>query len=143
MCGGICTALSEMCLEVVAKLSKHAKIQIGPRGLSSQFGLSVSKAHNDLGECLHFSMDGACSCDLLKKRQSQEGAWWVLEDEVAKNLAAAIKKVGEETKGFLFRAYWLGENVPKPERIKLAELVKLIAENRVPRSVAYVVGNYG
>jgi hypothetical protein len=132
-----------MCLEVVTKLSKHAKVQIGPRGLSSQFGLSITKAHNDLGECLHFSLDGACSCDLLKKGRSDEDSHWVLEDAAAQKLSAAVKRIGEDTKGFLFRAYWLGEDVPQPIRIKLAELVELIARNRVPRNVAYVVGNYG
>lgn len=132
-----------MCLEVVAKLSKHAKVQIGPRGLSSQFGLNVSKVHNDLGECLHFSLDGACSCDLLKKGRSEDDHHWVLEDAVAQKLAATVKKIGEDTKGFLLRACWLGEDVPEPKRVKLAELVELIAGNQVPRNVAYVVGDYG
>lgn len=132
-----------MCFEVVAKLSKHAKVQIGPRGLSSKFGLSVHKIHNDLGECLHFSGNGACSCDLLKNGQHEEGAHWILDEIVARKLSAAIRKIGEDTKGFLFRAYWLGEDVPEPKRIKLAELVKSIAENRVPRNAAYVVGKYG
>ena len=132
-----------MCLEVVAKLSKHAKVQMGPRGLSSQFGLSISKAHNDLGECLHFSIDGACSCDLLKKGRSDDDSRWVLEDAAAQRLSAAVKKIGDETKGFLFRAYWLGDAVSEPKRIKLSELVELIAGNQIPRNVAYVVGNYG
>jgi hypothetical protein len=132
-----------MCLEITVKLSKYAKSQVAPRGLSSEFGLAVRKEHNDIGECLHFSLDGACSCDLMKKGVSQEDACFVLTQDAAGRLSRAVRKIGVETKGFMFRAYWLGEDVPLPRRIKLTDLVKLIAENHIPRSSAYVVGNYG
>ncbi len=131
-----------MCLELIIKQSSQTKNKIGPERLSQASGLHIRKISNDLGNCLHFSLSGACSCDLLSKGKAQEKETWDLDPSSLKPLFAAVDLLGKEKIGFLFRALWLNETSAPPQKIKLAELKKMIESNKIKRNAPFIVGSY-
>ena len=131
-----------MCLELIIKPTNQSKSKIGPDRLSQVTGLRVRKVRNDLESCLHFSSSGACSCDLLLKGKAQEEDTFTLDPLHLKPLVTAVDLIGKEKIGFMFRALWLNETPAPPQRIKLAELKKMIEANQIKRNVPFIVGNY-
>lgn len=130
-----------MCLDVSLVLSPLAKAGVGAERLASTSGLYVAKRKNNLGNCLQFSRDGSCSCDLLSENADFEGPSWLLKEDAAQQLAQAIQLVGKEAKSFTFQSRWLGDKIEPPQRIKLSELLAAIRSNTVPKNTPLVVGN--
>jgi hypothetical protein len=130
-----------MCLEVTLTPSALAKASVGAARLASASGLVVESGQNNLGKCLHFSATGGCGCDLLA-RKAKDVTSWELSSESAEKLAVAVALYGKEAKSFTFQSRWLGEEVAEPKRIKLAELLEEIRENRVPKNTPLLVGSH-
>lgn len=131
-----------MCLEVSVSLSKLARSGISPERLAEASGLYIARGVNNLGRCFHLSRSGACSCDLLARGTGQQGITWILDDDMASRVAAAVAFVGKEAGSFTFQATWLGEALHEPQRIKLATLLSAIRENNVPKNTPLFVGSH-
>jgi hypothetical protein len=130
-----------MCLEVTLTPSTLTKARVSASRLALTSGLIVEGGKNNLGNCLHFSATGGCGCDLLAKK-AQHVASWELSAELAEKLAIAVALYGKEAKSFTFQSRWLREEVNEPKRIKLAQLLQEIRENRVPKNTPLLVGNH-
>jgi hypothetical protein len=131
-----------MCLEVTIRKSPSAKAGVGAEQLSQISGLQIQKARNEFGACLHVSASGGqCSCDLLARKADLGLDTWMLDPARLDGLAKALALLGAQKTGFEFRARWLGEVPGEPLRIKLAALLEMVRNNKVPRNAAYVVGN--
>ena len=131
-----------MCLEVIIKLSQHAKTGVGAERLAAASGLTVVKCQSNLGTGLHLSVGGPCSCDLLAKGQAQDQDHWVLSAAAAESLSRAVRFVSNEAKSFTFQARWLGEEVHEARRIKVAALVEVVVSNRIPKNLPLLIGTH-
>jgi len=127
-----------MCLEIIATIAPNAKARISAKRLSELSGLHVASFKNDGLSSLHFSVTGGCSCEFLSDNAEFESETWALASDHLPALALAISVLAKETGRFSFLARWLtGERARRTEKIRSAQLVKLVAENRLGNNVLY------
>jgi hypothetical protein len=127
-----------MCLEIIATISPDAKSRISAKRLSDLSGLRVASFKLDGLPALHFSVTGGCSCEFLSDDAEFEAETWALDSAHLPALALAVSILAKETRRFSFCARWLtGERPRQTEKIRSAQLVKLVAENRVGNNVLY------
>ena len=127
-----------MCLDITATIAPDAKARISAKRLSELSGLHVASFKIDGLPTLHFSVNGGCSCEFLSDNAEFESETWALDPNHLPALAQALSILAKETGRFSFVARWLnGERSRRTERIRGAQLVKLVTENRVGNNVLY------
>lgn len=127
-----------MCLDITATIAPDAKARISAKRLSGLSGLHVASCKIDGLPALHFSVTGGCSCEFLSDNAEFESETWTLDPDHLPALAQALSILAKETRRFSFVARWLnGERPRRTEKIRGAQLVKLVTENRVGNNVLY------
>jgi hypothetical protein len=127
-----------VCLEIIATIAPDAKARISAKRLSELSGLRVASCKFDGLSALHFSVTGGCSCEFLSGNAEFESETWVLASDHLPALAQALSILAKETRRFSFIARWMtGERQRRTEKIRSAQLVKLVTENRVGNNVLY------
>ena len=130
-----------MCLEVIAVQHPDAPSRISAERLAEASRLAVSLRKANGVPCLHFSVTGGCSCDLLSDAADWNSELWSLEGAHLEPLSRAITALGAECGRFSFLAHWLDGKRPKrSESVSAAGLARLVRENQLGNNVLYAVG---
>jgi hypothetical protein len=125
-----------MCLEVHLVPGSPEKVSV--ERLSEASGLRIAKT--TVGNRLHMSLDGGCSCSLLSNGADWNNPIWDFEASVRPRIAKALELLAEEADGFTFQALWIGDSVETTEHVPLRKVVADVLENQVKNKHLYIVG---